>query len=54
MENNAQLFNSVSTLIKEARNLVVRNVNTTMVYTYFNIGRMIVRRATRPRQSRIC
>ncbi|MEJ6979412.1 PDDEXK nuclease domain-containing protein [Pedobacter sp. P351] len=40
--NNEQLLNSVSLLIKEARNLVVRNVNTTMVYTYFHIGRMIV------------
>lgn len=42
MENKAQLLNSVSILIKEARNLVVRNVNTTMVFTYFHIGRMIV------------
>ena len=40
--NNEQLLNSVSLLIKEARNLVVRNVNTTMVYTYFHIGRMII------------
>jgi predicted nuclease of restriction endonuclease-like (RecB) superfamily len=40
--NNEQLLNSVSLLIKEARNLIVRNVNTTMVYTYFHIGRMIV------------
>lgn len=42
MENKSQLLDSVSALIKEARNLVVRNVNTTMVYTYFHIGRMIV------------
>lgn len=40
--SNEQLLYSVSLLIKEARNLVVRNVNTTMVYTYFHIGKMIV------------
>lgn len=40
--NNEQLLNSVSQLIKDARILVVRNVNTTMIYTYFHIGRMIV------------
>jgi len=43
MKNNSErLLNSVSLLIKESRNLIVRNVNTTMVYTYFHIGRMIV------------
>ena len=36
------LLHSVSILIEESRKLVIRNVNTTMVYTYFHIGRMIV------------
>lgn len=40
-ESNVSLLQSVSTLIEESRKLVVRNVNTTMVFTYFNIGRMI-------------
>lgn len=41
-ETNKQLFASVTALIQEARKQVVRNVNTTMIYTYFNIGKMIV------------
>ena len=48
--NNEHLLNSVSLLIKEARSLVVRNVNTTMVYTYFHIGRMIVEEEQQGRQ----
>ncbi len=37
-----KLFVNIKTLIYEARNAVVRNVNTVMVKTYFEIGRMIV------------
>jgi len=36
------LFNNIKTLLNEARSSVVRNVNSTMVYTYFEIGRMII------------
>lgn len=36
------LFQSISSLIKEAQQHVVRNINTTMLITYFEIGRMIV------------
>ena len=36
------LFKAVQTLINEARQHIVRNVNTTMLLTYFEIGRMIV------------
>jgi predicted nuclease of restriction endonuclease-like (RecB) superfamily len=35
-------FDNVVTLLNEARKTVVRNINQTMVYTYFEIGRMIV------------
>lgn len=45
MANNStegSLFQSVKTLIEEARKQIVRNVNTTMVFTYFQIGKMIV------------
>ena len=36
------LFLSVSNLIKDARQYAVRNINSTMLITYFEIGRMIV------------
>ena len=36
------LFKAVQTLINEARQHIVRNVNTTMLLTYFEIGRMII------------
>jgi predicted nuclease of restriction endonuclease-like (RecB) superfamily len=36
------LFQSVKSLIAQAQQAVVRNVNTTMLLTYFEIGRMIV------------
>jgi predicted nuclease of restriction endonuclease-like (RecB) superfamily len=37
-----KLYQSVSALIKQAQQQVVRNINTTMIVTYFHIGRMIV------------
>ena len=37
-----ELFQSIKTLIQEAQQHIVRNVNTTMLLTYFEIGRMIV------------
>ncbi len=37
-----ELFQSVKTLIQQAQQLIVRNVNTTMLVTYFEIGKMIV------------
>jgi DUF1016 N-terminal domain len=36
------LFKSVQELIKSAQTVVVKNVNTTMLLTYFEIGRMII------------
>ncbi|MCL2041682.1 MAG: PDDEXK nuclease domain-containing protein [Bacteroidales bacterium] len=36
------LFENIKDLLVEARKFVVRNINQTMVYTYFEIGRMIV------------
>ncbi|WP_182995362.1 PDDEXK nuclease domain-containing protein [Pelobium manganitolerans] len=39
---NNTLLHSVSLLIEESRKVLVRNVNTTMVFTYFHVGRMIV------------
>lgn len=36
------LFSTVSELIEESRKQVVKAVNTTMVYTYYSIGRYIV------------
>lgn len=36
------IFNQVVELLKNARQNVVRSVNQTMVYTYFEVGRLIV------------
>ncbi|SDP15801.1 Predicted nuclease of restriction endonuclease-like (RecB) superfamily, DUF1016 family [Mucilaginibacter sp. OK268] len=37
-----QLFQSVKELIERSQNQIVRNINSTMVFTYFQIGKMIV------------
>ena len=39
---NKVLFQQVVALVKNAQQQVIRAVNSTMVYTYFEIGRMIV------------
>mgnify|MGYP000967680025 FL=1 len=39
---NKDLFLKIAELLQAARQTVVRSVNQTMVYTYFEIGRMIV------------
>jgi predicted nuclease of restriction endonuclease-like (RecB) superfamily len=39
---NTHLFQQVAVLLKNAQQQVLRAVNSTMVYTYFEIGRMIV------------
>lgn len=36
------LFENIKSLLHETRNAVARNINTAMVMTYFEIGRMIV------------
>ena len=36
------LFQDIKALLQNARSQVVRAVNTTMVHTYFEIGRLIV------------
>lgn len=41
-KNTNILYDKVSDLLKTARNKVLQTVNTTMVATYFEIGRMIV------------
>ncbi len=44
LERNKQsdFYIKVADLLKEARKSVIQTVNKTMVYTYFEIGRMIV------------
>jgi predicted nuclease of restriction endonuclease-like (RecB) superfamily len=37
-----ELFDNIRNLLAKARQSIVKNVNQTMVYTYFEIGRMIV------------
>jgi predicted nuclease of restriction endonuclease-like (RecB) superfamily len=39
---NKMLFHQVAELLQNARQQVLRTVNSTMTYTYFEIGRMIV------------
>ena len=41
-KNKNELFDNIRFLLTEARKSVVRNINQTMVYTYYEIGRMIV------------
>lgn len=40
--NNLELYCSARSLIQESQKLVVRHVNTVMVFTYYRIGQMIV------------
>lgn len=40
--SNNQLYSKIAELLQVARQSVVRAVNQTMVYTYYEIGRMIV------------
>ncbi len=35
-------YNKVAELLKEAQRSAIQTVNKTMVYTYFEIGKMIV------------
>lgn len=39
---NSNLFQSIKHLIENAKNNIVRNVNTTMLLTYFEIGKIII------------
>jgi hypothetical protein len=41
-KKNNDLYKSIKGLIEEARTKIVRNVNSILVYTHFEIGRMIV------------
>lgn len=39
---NNDFFNKITKLLQEARKSVVRTINQTIVYTYYEIGRLIV------------
>lgn len=41
-KNDDQQFNRVSELIEQARNHVAKTINSTITYTYYNIGRYII------------
>jgi hypothetical protein len=41
VRNNNALYNSIKALLEKAKNQIVRNVNLTMVLTYYEIGRII-------------
>ncbi len=44
LEKNIDLdfYNKIAELLKNARKTVVQTVNKTMVYTYFEVGKIIV------------
>jgi len=39
---SADFYNRIAAILTEARKSVVQTVNKTMVYTYFEIGKMII------------
>ena len=41
-QTHRKLFENIKAILHEARNAVARNINTAMVMTYFEIGRIIV------------
>jgi len=41
-QSHRKLFENIRDILNKARNAVARNINTVMVITYFEIGRMIV------------
>jgi|SRR3990172_2568148 len=41
-QTHRKLYENIKVLLQEARNAVARNINTAMVMTYFEIGKMIV------------
>lgn len=47
---NNNLFENIRSLIEQAQQHLVRNVNTTMLITYFEIGKMIVEREQHGKQ----
>lgn len=36
------LFAEIKSIIEDAKSLIVRNVNTVIVYSYFQIGKRII------------
>jgi len=47
---NQNFINQIKDLLLSARQQIVRQVNQTMVYTYFEIGRMIVEEEQRGKE----
>ena len=42
IKKNNRLYDSIKSLIEESKAQIVRKVNTTIILTYYEIGRMIV------------
>ena len=47
---NIDFYNNIAQLLKHARNSIVKTINRTMVYTYFEIGRIIVEEEQRGKE----
>ena len=42
IKSSNSLYNSIKSLIEESKSQIVRKVNVTIIFTYYEIGRMIV------------
>lgn len=42
IKKNNPLYDSIKSIIEESKSQIVRKVNTTIIFTYYEIGRMIV------------
>jgi len=42
LDKDQNLFSDIKQLIDQAKSFVVQNINTTLVFTNFHIGKMIV------------
>ena len=50
IDRQADFFERISGLLKQARTSVVRTINQTMVRTYFEIGRLIIEEEQKGRE----
>ena len=48
--DNNIFYDKIAELLKNARNKVIQTVNSTMVFTYYEIGRLIVEEEQKGRQ----
>ena len=52
--NQTALFQNIKSLIEDAQKNIVRNINTTILFNHFQIGKMIVKDEQKESAGRIC